>query len=142
MPHMTAAFASRLSRRWRTWLTAYALLAVAWPSTGPLPWMALDIGAHHLAIGAALDDEHAERDASGHEGDADVPGSPTHPLDHDCAQCQVLKHLARCVLPDPLAMGVAPAPGAPVVAAVETEPRCTSFIAARPPIRGPPLFRA
>jgi hypothetical protein len=53
-----------------------------------------------------------------------------------------LKHLARCVLPDPLAMGVAPAPGAPVVATVETEPRRTGFIAAHPPIRGPPPFRA
>ena len=75
-----------------------------------------------------------------HERDAsEIPGSPTHPADHDCFQCQVLKHLSRCALPVadvptvPLQMGCAVQP----VAKVESQ--LTARIASLPPARGPPL---
>jgi hypothetical protein len=135
------SWARRTRNAWHTWLVAYALLAVAWPSTGPLPWLVLEAG-EHVSAGATLD-----HDRDGHTADtahdaADIPGSPSHPLDHNCAQCEVLKHLARCVLPGSVEASVPAPPGGPVVAFVEVEPQCASFIATLPPIRGPPFFSA
>jgi hypothetical protein len=126
---------------WRTWLVAYLLLAVAWPSTGPLPWLVLEAG-EHVAAGSTLDHDRYGHTADAAQRASDVPGSPTHPLDHHCAQCEVLKHLARCVLPAPVEASVPTPPGDPVVASVEVEPRCASFTATRPPIRGPPQLSA
>ena len=125
--------ASGFFRLSRAWATAYLLVAVAWPAAGPLPWVAW--GVHSAA-------EHAPPAiGTGHHDDADVPGSPTHPIDHDCAQCQVLKHLSRCVLPAPCAVIVPP-----VVADVDEIPApvlplYASYAVTPPPIRGPPLLR-
>ena len=135
---------------WRAWVGAIALAAVAWPATGPLPWvwavseMDLDLhGGTHAASGGLRDRHASEHAAAGHHHDlADIPGSPTHPADHDCAQCQVLKHLSRCVLSDPGVVGVAPLAGDPVRIGSEVEPQYASQPATRPPIRGPPLRRA
>ena len=131
--------------RWRIWLACYALVALVWPSLGPLPWLAESALEHSYA---ASEDRHQESAAlaSGHhhhhDGAADVPGSPTHPLDHDCFQCQVLKHLSRCVL---VQLGVPDVPlpaGAPVRPCAESESQHAVRLAALPPARGPPLTRA
>ena len=73
-------------------------------------------------------------------GFCEIPGSPTHPDDHNCFQCDVIKHLARCV----------PSDGAfPIVALVTAHPPQPSIqvgsihaasVVPRPPIRGPPLL--
>jgi hypothetical protein len=128
---------SRARSRWRTWLVACTLAAVAWPSTGPLPWLVLEFG-EHVTAAATLDHDRDGHAADAAHDAADVPGSPTHPLDHNCAQCEVLKHLARCVLPGAAETLVRLSPGEPVLAFVATEPLHAGFSATRPPIRGPP----
>jgi hypothetical protein len=114
------------------------LLAIAWPSAGLLPWVALE---HDRALHAAAghDAEHERSTRHAHDAD-DVPGSPSHPLDHDCAQCQVLKHLARCVLSDPVGASVPPPAGVAVQVCTATEDAPSSVTVYRPPIRGPPVF--
>jgi hypothetical protein len=126
-------------RRWRAWVASYALAAMVWPALGPLPWLDLDFAPTEqaAALPPAASPENA---AHKHRTDAaQIPGSPTHPADHDCFQCQVLKHLARCVLALPAAPAVPALSGCPVAppsrAVAQTAPRS----AALPPARGPPL---
>jgi len=138
---MIGSFARGTPRGWRAWLIVYALLALAWPSTGALPWVVVDLADPVVAEAAPIHQHGAEPKKPLH-GHAGLPGSPTHPLDHDCAPCQVLKHLARCILADTTTPGAAPPAGSPVVACVAIEPRYASFVAALPPIRGPPLSSA
>src|SRR2546423_6656263 len=95
---MIGSFARGTPRGWRAWLMIYARVAVAWPSTGALPWVLMD-HADHVVVDA-LDREHPMPPAKPTHENAGLPGSPTHPLDHDCAPCQVLKHLARRILAD------------------------------------------
>jgi len=138
----------RSRRVWRDRLIACLLLALVWPAAGPLPWLALEADDHAAGTFAHspaphADLAHVEVDAPPGGADAmpdavGVPGSPTHPLDHHCAQCEVLKHLARCVPSQLCEPSIAPAPGEPVFAVVGIEPLHASFVAARPPIRGPP----
>ena len=79
---------------------------------------------------------HAVKIADGSE----IPGSPTHPDDHDCFQCQVIKHLARCVpsacAPPIVALAAGGSPKPPIVA----ESIYAALAVPRPPIRGPPLL--
>jgi hypothetical protein len=128
--------ASRLTRAWHAWATAYLLLAVAWPAAGPLPWVAW--GVHPASDHAA----YASEPASHHHDDADIPGSPTHPADHDCAQCQVLKHLSRCLLSAPWVATVQPIAGDPDEIPARVQPLYASRAVTPPPIRGPPLHQA
>jgi|SRR5215813_8234286 len=130
---MRRGTASGLARAWRAWATVYLLLAVAWPAAGPLPWVVWDVHAAAAHAGSASDH---------HDEDAGVPGSPTHPADHNCAECQVLKHLSRCVLPDPCVATVAPVVGGLERILVQVQRLQPSFTVARPPIRGPPLLSA
>jgi hypothetical protein len=118
------------SRRggWRPWVASYALAALVWPALGSLPWLDLDLAP--LDAGHAL---HEHRDAS------EIPGSPTHPADHDCFQCQVLKHLSRCVLALPAAPVVAALSGTPVAPPFRAVAQHAPRVAALPPARGPPL---
>src|SRR5262249_53667283 len=116
--------------------------ASGWPSTGPVPWL-IDFEAptHH-----AHDADHADaRDydaGASHRDASDIPGSPTHPDDHNCFQCEVIKHLARCVpaaISVPvvaIAAGNTPTPLFDVVALH------AAFVAPAPPIRAPPRSRA
>jgi hypothetical protein len=134
---MTRTTASGLARAWRAWATAYLLMAVAWPAAGPLPWVVWDV--HAAAAHAGSAGEAASHD---HDEDAGIPGSPTHPADHNCAECQVLKHLSRCVLPDPCVVTVAPLAGGPEQIVAQVQRLHPSFTVAHPPIRGPPLLRA
>ena len=145
-PHLKQRSARRPSRRdrWRRWIATYALVALAWPSLGVLPWVAMDRAepdeaAHESAHGDAALSPAAQH----HHGDAsDIPGSPTHPVDHDCFQCQVLKHLSRCV-PSALDPPTIPwQPGCPVQPRGQLESQIAAHIAALPPARGPPLVIA
>jgi hypothetical protein len=132
----------RASRRgrWRLWVASYALAALVWPTLGPLPWLDLDLAPDEPAatLQPALSDTgHALRE---HRTDAsEIPGSPTHPIDHDCFQCQVLKHLARCVLALPAAPALPALAGAPVAPSLRAAAPHAPRLAALPPARGPPL---
>ncbi len=121
-----------------------ALVALAWPALGPLPWVAeigasrADVDGHHAGAGVdyAIVDHHKHRDAS------EIPNSPLHPIDHDCFACQVFAQLLRCA---PLATAVPAIPIAP------TCPLPPQFAAVRPfsapatvlpPVRAPPFREA
>jgi hypothetical protein len=149
------SFASGLKRRpkahaspricWRLGVAWCALVALSWPSLGLLPWV-LDPGTDLLAAHAVIETSSAAHDdasAHDHAADAsDIPGSPTHPADHDCFQCQVLKHLSRCTVAplDPPAVNL-PA-GNSVQPPVIAETQFVGHVAALPPVRAPPLRRA
>lgn len=120
------------SRWWHTCIAWYALLALAWPSLGPLPFLVHDFG-HHLHPAGA----HAQT-AGDHDDDhgldaSSIPGSPTHPADHNCAECEVLKHLSRCVLPV-LVLAIC----APVVAGVAVRRVAVAKPVPPAPVRLPP----
>jgi hypothetical protein len=145
-PHLRSALRSTrrpLRRgRWRSWVAWWALVTLAWPSLGPLPWAARDVAAEAYTAAHQTDEPAAGPlpAAYRHDGNAsDIPGSPTHPADHDCFQCQVLKHLARCVPAqlDPPAIPVQW--GCPVRPGVHVEAQRTGLSAFLPPVRAPPL---
>ena len=127
----------RRRSRWRAWLAAYVLVSIAWPAAAmlPLELIALDsagttpVASNHHHDGAVADHRH---DVS------DLPGSPTHPDDHNCFECQVLQHLTRCALPDVGPAIVPPLPACFVAQLSSSEAAPVSFVAPRPPIRGPP----
>ena len=90
------------SRWWRTCIAWCALAALAWPSLGPLPYLVHDFGERiDIADGHTRSGHH-------HVDASSIPGSPTHPDDHHCPECEVLKHLARCVLALPTLDVLAP----------------------------------
>jgi hypothetical protein len=128
--------------RWRSWVASYALVALAWPSLGLLPWIAVDFAPHHHSAAYQEAEFDADQSSAAHHEHADasdIPGSPTHPADHNCFQCEVLKHLSRCVVPqvDPPTI---PLPsGCPVQPLVHLESQHAGRIASLPPVRGPPL---
>jgi len=130
--------------RWRSRVVWCVVTALVWPALGTLPWVAAEEfePAHHAAshhasdsAGEALSETHGHHDAS------EIPGSPTHPADHDCFQCQVFKHLSRCALVLQQVPTVALPAGCPVrpVARAESQHEIHQ-IAALPPVRGPPSF--
>jgi len=121
---------------WRSFVASAALVALAWPSLGPLPWVATaDLHHHDVALQRAAADSDANDDHSG----SDVPGSPTHPADHDCFQCQVLKYLARCVLAQPPAPDAALPAGCTVQPEARAQSQHVGRVALLPPVRAPPL---
>jgi hypothetical protein len=134
----------RLRRRcWRAAVAWYVALALIWPALGILPWLAAaDLGSseHLLASYADHDDEHSV--APHHHDASDVPGSPTHPADHDCFQCQVLKHLSRCIVSDPATATVPAEFGCSVQPAALADAQQPAYISPGPPIRSPPLQNA
>lgn len=126
----------RRRSRWRSWLAAYVLLSLAWPAAGMLPAELIALDAAQAAAGAP---HHHDEGTAGHHHDAsDIPGSPTHPDDHNCFECQVLQHLTRCVLPDFGPVIVPPPPTCVVAHVSSSQAAPTTFVAPRPPIRGPP----
>ena len=137
---MSARWSSRRGR-WRQMAAVLALLALVFPSLGALPWIAASFVPGAVVIG-----EHAhaaeDRDTP-HEHDASaIPGSPLHPLDHDCVPCQVLAHLSRCALLEPTIGGVAAVPPCPVQPAPIAVPRVAASVANLPPARAPPASNA
>jgi hypothetical protein len=130
--------------RWRSWVAHCALVALVWPSLGTLPWLAMDFGASvhasaHAATGVAAEAGAAHHD---HADASEVPGSPTHPPDHDCFQCQVLAHLARCVLLAASPSALPAAPVCPVAPAPVVLPHYARLIVVLPPARAPPRATA
>jgi len=138
---------------WATWC---ALAALAWSSLGILPSIGLTIASSRYAM-ADRHDAHAEGGAvshhhhgagSGHESHgghsdfSDIPGSPTHPIDHDCFACQVLTHLARCIVDAPCVSTLEALPGQPIRPGVAAVARAARDVAHVPPARGPPFHNA
>jgi len=128
--------------RFRSWVVSCALLAIVWPSLGGLPWIALHAVAHEHSVAQGDGDHDAgpvSPEGHRHSDASDIPGSPLHPVDHDCFPCQVLAHLGRCALLAPKIPVVAVVPPRllrppPVVIA----PRVTVLAAILPPVRAPP----
>jgi hypothetical protein len=128
--------------RARRWIARWRLVAMAFPSLGPWPWLIAEAWAHPPAAHA-----HAPApDADGHDAQpfpdhhaSGIPGTPTHPADHHCVECEVLQHLARCVpvvAPPPDAAPLALPPL--VVVRVEAATLHRSGPAPLPPARAPP----
>lgn len=118
---------------WRAWLVRYLLLLLAWPAIGPMPWLVDFTSDDH---GAYSGGDHSG--VARHHDASEIPGSPTHPDDHNCFQCEVIKHLARCVPSDgrfPIVALVAAHPPQPPIRGGSPH---AAFIVPRPPIRGPP----
>ena len=175
----------RIAARVAAWL---ALIAIAWPSLGPAPWLAraavvemlasapghLHAGARHADDARAhdrrADDAHAhngpagDAQAHGHDGPAgdaqahghghpagahthggaghvdaaDLPGSPTHPIDHECFQCEVLKHLAQSVPAVPRVPVLLPPPQRDIAMPVPPARNAAAHGTTLPPATGPP----
>ena len=140
----------KLGRRdWRRIVASFALVALVLPSLGVLPWIGVDLGAgdiaehehHRVAANESgeLPDEHAGHH---HHDLSDIPGSPLHPVDHDCFPCQVLAALSRCALLPPSIPVVAVVPPPPLRPPPVIAPRVTVLAAVLPPVRGPPADNA
>lgn len=123
-----------LAKSWRIGIAWCALVALAWPSLGPLPYVVHDFGEHVAIAGGHAHSDHHHADASS------IPGSPTHPDDHHCPECEVLKHLARCVLALPTLAVLAPVVvgfvARRVVVAAPSAPNPVHV----PPARAPPTI--
>ena len=139
---MKKRFAAQALRpnRWRCWVATYALLALVWPALGPLPWLIDFAPDGHRTDRTRLHDDTAENGAShSHADPSEIPGSPTHPDDHDCFECQVIQHLARCVPSVWSFPTVAVLTSRPPKPPLHIEKIEAAFVVPRPPIRGPPL---
>jgi hypothetical protein len=120
-------------RPWRAWLVGYVLLSLVWPAIGPMPWLVnFEPDDRAASTSGEHSDVHRPRDAS------EIPGSPTHPDDHNCFQCEIIKHLARCVPSDGAYPTVAFAAAHPPQPPIAVGSIYAASVAPRPPIRGPP----
>jgi len=141
-PHLMRAPRRHRQRRgrWRSWIASCALVTLAWPSLGLLPWVGTEPGATEYGATHERSAATASSALHDHEGDSSaIPGSPSHPADHDCFQCQVLKHLARCV-PAPLEAPTIPLEsGCAVQPSSDVESQLAARVASLPPARGPPF---
>jgi hypothetical protein len=123
--------------RMRRWLAGLMLVALLLPGA-TLP---LEVFAHEMRH--VLDGHHGNHAHHHDHGDySGIPGSPTHPVDHNCFECQVLMHLARCV-----PACATPTFVAPLVASLASEPVVPlpppeNHVVPSPPIRGPPRLIA
>jgi hypothetical protein len=145
-------------RRVRSWSAWYALVALTFASLGILPSIAIELAAEHHAARVPADHHGTGNVAAAHRHSAvpsgigaahhahgdfsDIPGSPTHPIDHDCDHCQVLTHLSRCIFVAQPPPSVDPAQGCPVRPNVAVVARAARDVAALPPVRGPPRHSA
>jgi len=151
--HHRSARTSR-RRRIRSWSAWSALVALTFASLGVLPSIAIEIAAEHYAATApsrhhgtgnvaaahrhAADPSDAQEAHHSHPDFSDIPGSPTHPIDHDCDQCQVLTHLSRCIFVALTPPSLDPAPACPERPHFAVVARAARDIGALPPVRGPP----
>jgi hypothetical protein len=133
-------FLARASR-WRSWIACGAAVALVLPSVVLLPAAGLGFEsevAHGQLVGVHSD---AERDRAGwhsREQLSDLPGGPTHPINHDCPQCRVIKYLSTSVLPqaDIALLPLAPGDAAPSDGL--HQPPDIARVTLIPPIRAPP----
>ena len=110
-----------------------ALVALAWPSLGALPWLAEPTQVH------AVVHVHAQGSQLHQDGDSStIPGSPTHPVDHNCFECQVLQHLARCIFVSPTTGIVPPTVVCDAAPRVAVALLRTQVAMVLPPARAPP----
>ena len=132
------------SQGWRSWVLWSVLLALAWPSLGALPWIEpVDLADGHLVAHHAGHSDQTSSAEHHHGIDAsDIPGSPTHPADHDCFQCQVLKHLSRSAPAQFDPPAISPLCGSPVQPTARVTPQRDGHVAFLPPVRAPPLLSA
>ncbi|HET7098592.1 MAG TPA: hypothetical protein VFJ68_14490 [Casimicrobiaceae bacterium] len=147
-PRRSHASGRRRSSRagWCRIVASFTLAALLFPSLGALPWIGADLtsveAAEHEHHRTAAADSHdaLHEDAGEHDHDlSDVPGSPLHPVDHDCFPCQVLACLSRCALLPPAVPVVAIVPPRPLrPPPVVVTPRVTMLAAVLPPVRAPP----
>jgi len=122
-----------LARGWRTCVAWCALIALAWPSLGPLPFVVHDLDEHFA-------EAHHAHAHGAHPLDASsIPGSPTHPEDHHCPECEVLKHLARCVLSLPALAVVSPVVVRFFTHRIADSPTFAANPIHVPPARAPPV---
>jgi hypothetical protein len=124
--------------RWRSWVALCAAAALILPSVALLPAASLEFEseAAHVHHRASADRD----DAAGDSRDrlSDIPGSPTHPINHNCTPCQVIKYLATSFLLQadsallPSELNNAPPPDG------WHQPQDIVRVAVSPPIRAPP----
>ena len=126
---------------WRLLVAWTVLLGLLWPSLGPWQWIARHAAPAHSGVR-----HHADADSGGrgdlhhhHADSSDIPGSPMHPADHNCLECQVLMHLTHSIVP---VVG----PGIILAVLAQLRPEtaaapapCAQRCTALPPIRAPPL---
>lgn len=132
------------AERWRSWVASCAAAALILPSVALLP-AASDFGseAAHVHPGAEHpggDSDHAALDSRARL--ADIPGSSTHPVNHDCTTCQVIKYLATSFLPQADVAVVALEFNDAPPSTGRHRPPAILRVAVTPPIRAPPYLRA
>jgi hypothetical protein len=128
-------------RVWRRQAACLLVAAFSWYALAPLPWALSTFAhaAHQAAHEGNSVDVHEDEDAGHGLTASDIPGSPLHPEDHDCFDCQVIKYLAHCILPD------AAVPTVPTFGAAPADrPRFASSppavcVVPTPPNRAPPV---
>lgn len=125
--------------RWRHLVAPLTLAALVLPSLGALPWIAADFVRDHGIVGQQeLSPAADHRDAHHEHNTSDIPGSPLHPIDHDCFPCKVLAQLSRCALYPPAILNVAVVPLCPVRPLPIAVLRIAAAVAELPPVRAPP----
>jgi hypothetical protein len=125
--------------RWRSWTACCAAVALLLPSVALLPAVDFDSAAVRGPVAHPDSDrDHASRDSG--ERLSDLPGGATHPINHDCIPCQVIKFLTTGFLPQ---AEFVPAPSGPGnVPPVDDlhQPQRLARVALIPPIRAPPYL--
>jgi hypothetical protein len=122
--------------RWRSWVAWVAAVALILPSVALLPAASEVAHGHHGAHHAGAEGDGVAGAAGAHL--VAIPGSPTHPVNHDCTPCQVLKYLATSVLPQAdLALVLLERIDAPPSGG-RHPPQLAVRLAVAPPIRAPP----
>ena len=129
--------------QWRFWVALGAAIALILPSVALLPGASLEFEpkAAHDHSGA----EHSHADRSGAGGDSrarmsDIPGSPTHPINHDCTPCQVIKYLTTSFLPRADIALLPPEFNDAPPTDSRHQPDDIGRVAVSPPIRAPPYL--
>jgi hypothetical protein len=130
---------SHRTRFLRTCIAWCAFIALAWPSLGPLPWVVTQ-GLPHAHAAQAHDAVGSDAHEHRHVDVSAIPGTPTHPVDHDCAECQVLKHLARCIPAVPALDFTVAAVACVVALPFVADLPAPGTRALLPPVRAPPTL--
>jgi len=125
-------------RRWRAWVAWCAAFALVFPAVLPLPWTSPEVAASGSPTTDAGSHRHAEPNR--HLDYSEIPGSPTHPPDHNCFPCQVLKHLSRGLLPQPEFVAPTLRLRDQPLRARHIEPEHAAHIGSLPPARAPPAY--
>jgi hypothetical protein len=124
--------------RWRSCVAWCSAVALILPSLALIPAASAEFESDVAHYAEHLNAERDHVASEGGERLSDIPGSPTHPVNHGCAPCQVIKYLATSFLPQ---AGLAPLPSGPTDAAPSDrlhQRQEGARAAVSPPIRAPP----